>query len=179
MTFYKELEEALLQAIEIKKGNIPMIEVEDMPAKTYRAENVDEKLPIQQILLVVILVTHNIEKDGLYLMEYNYDVFFHWDEDEKYYIANVPALSGCMADGKTLGEAANAIQESIRIWIEVNTERGLEIPNNTTNKSIEDYAVPVYYDGTPMPDVKIREVLARMKELGRPLTAEELAEYYV
>lgn len=61
-------------------------------------------------------------------MKYNYDVFFHWDEEEGYYIASVPALQGCMADGETLEEAVQAIKEAIRTWIEINTERGMEIP---------------------------------------------------
>ena len=46
-----------------------------------------------------------------------------------------------------------------------------------TKKSIEDYAVPVHYDDTPMPNIKLREVEAKMKELGRPLTKDELKEY--
>lgn len=44
-------------------------------------------------------------------------------------------------------------------------------------KSIEDYAVPVHYDDTPMPNIKLREVEAKMKELGRPLTKDELRKY--
>ena len=48
--------------------------------------------------------------------------------EEGYYIASVPTLQGCMADGETLEEAVQAIKEAIRIWIEINTERGIEIP---------------------------------------------------
>lgn len=59
---------------------------------------------------------------------YNYDIFFQWDEEEGYYIASVPTLQGCMADGETLEEAVQAIKEAIRTWIEINTERGIEIP---------------------------------------------------
>ena len=39
-----------------------------------------------------------------------------------------PELSGCMADGESVTEVAAAIEESIKIWIEVNRERGVEIP---------------------------------------------------
>ena len=47
MSYYEDLEEALIQAVEIKKGNIPLVEVEGMPAPTYRAANLND---------------HNIEK---------------------------------------------------------------------------------------------------------------------
>ena len=33
-----------------------------------------------------------------------------------------------MADGESVTEVAAAIEESIKIWIEVNRERGVEIP---------------------------------------------------
>lgn len=42
MSHYEDLEKALLQAIEIKKGNIPLVEIENMPAPTYRAANLNE-----------------------------------------------------------------------------------------------------------------------------------------
>lgn len=35
-TFYQELKKSLLEAIEIEKGNIDMIEIKGMPAKTLR-----------------------------------------------------------------------------------------------------------------------------------------------
>jgi len=63
---------------------------------------------------------------------YKYSITITWDEQENSYIANVPDLPGCMADGETLEEVIKRIQESIRIWIEVNAERGLEIPFPST-----------------------------------------------
>lgn len=59
---------------------------------------------------------------------YKYDINIQWNEKEQYYIASVPELVGCMADGETLEEVMKNIQESIQIWIEVNIERGMEIP---------------------------------------------------
>ncbi len=40
--FFDETMQSLLQAVEISKGNISVVEVEGMPAKTYRAL---EKMP--------------------------------------------------------------------------------------------------------------------------------------
>ena len=36
-----------------------------------------------------------------------------------YYVAEVPALPGCVSQGKTLAELKTNIQEAIRGWIEV------------------------------------------------------------
>lgn len=35
--FYEETMQSLLQAVEISKGSIPVVQVDGMPAKTYRA----------------------------------------------------------------------------------------------------------------------------------------------
>gem|GEM_PF-6943354 len=43
--FFLELQQALLEAIEMERGTIPLVPVEGMPAKTYRAasiENIEE-----------------------------------------------------------------------------------------------------------------------------------------
>lgn len=44
MSFYEDMERALLEAIEIEKGNIPLTEREDMPAKTFYVADNDQKL---------------------------------------------------------------------------------------------------------------------------------------
>ncbi len=57
-----------------------------------------------------------------------YEVITWWSAEDNCYVAEVPELPGCAADGETLQEVASAIEESIKLWIEVNTERGFEIP---------------------------------------------------
>ncbi len=57
-----------------------------------------------------------------------YEVITWWSKEDNCYVAEVPELPGCVADGETLQEVAGAIEESIKLWIEVNTERGFEIP---------------------------------------------------
>lgn len=44
MSFYEDMERALLEAIEIEKGNIPVKEREGMPAKTFYVADDDQKL---------------------------------------------------------------------------------------------------------------------------------------
>jgi predicted RNase H-like HicB family nuclease len=57
-----------------------------------------------------------------------YEIIIWWSKEDNCYLAEVPELPGCMADGETLSEVTEAVNESIRLWIEVNKERGIEIP---------------------------------------------------
>ena len=42
------------------------------------------------------------------------------EKDEAgYYVAEVPALPGCLSQGKTYEEAINNIKEAIEAWLEV------------------------------------------------------------
>lgn len=61
-------------------------------------------------------------------MSRKYEVIIWWSREDGCYIATAPELPGCMADGETITEAARAIEEEIQLWIDVNTERGLAIP---------------------------------------------------
>ena len=57
-----------------------------------------------------------------------YEIIIWWSKEDNCYLAEVPELPCCMADGETLSEVAAAIEEEIRLWIEVNRERGITIP---------------------------------------------------
>ncbi len=57
-----------------------------------------------------------------------HEIIIWWSKDDNCYLAEVPELAGCMADGDTLSEVTAAIEESIKLWIEVNTQRGFPIP---------------------------------------------------
>ena len=57
-----------------------------------------------------------------------YEIIIWWSKEDECYLAEVPELPGCMADGDSLAEVTQAVEESIRLWIEVNMERGLPIP---------------------------------------------------
>jgi predicted RNase H-like HicB family nuclease len=57
-----------------------------------------------------------------------YEVIIYWSETDKAYIAEVPELSGCMADGKTRAEALENVETIIAEWIETAQSLGREIP---------------------------------------------------
>ena len=50
---------------------------------------------------------------------YKYEVIVFWSEEDDLYIAEVPELIGCMADGSTYEEAITNIKEAIEGWLEV------------------------------------------------------------
>lgn len=44
MGFFEDMERSLLEAIEMEKGNIPIVERENMPAPTFYAEDKEKEL---------------------------------------------------------------------------------------------------------------------------------------
>lgn len=57
-----------------------------------------------------------------------YEIILYWSEDDNAYIAEVPELAGCMADGATAKDALHNVEQIIKEWIETAQELGREIP---------------------------------------------------
>ncbi|MGI8639593.1 MAG: type II toxin-antitoxin system HicB family antitoxin [Pyrinomonadaceae bacterium] len=57
-----------------------------------------------------------------------YEIIIYWSEEGKVFIAEVPELAGCMADGKTYQEALANAEIIIQEWIEAAQELGRKIP---------------------------------------------------
>lgn len=57
-----------------------------------------------------------------------YEVIIYWSEADQAYIAEVPELPGCMADGSTYQEALANAETIIQEWIKTATELGRPIP---------------------------------------------------
>ncbi len=57
-----------------------------------------------------------------------YEIILYWSMEDDAYIAEVPELSGCMADGPTAGEALQNVEKVIHEWIETAVELGRPIP---------------------------------------------------
>jgi len=62
-------------------------------------------------------------------MMYKYEIIVYWSEEDEAYIAEIPELPGCMADGVTYEEALRNAQVVISEWIETATSLGREIPS--------------------------------------------------
>ena len=60
--------------------------------------------------------------------EYRYEVIIHWSDEDNAFLAEVPELAGCMADGATYAEALSNVEQIIREWIETAAALGRSIP---------------------------------------------------
>jgi len=60
---------------------------------------------------------------------HKYEIIVYWSEEDKAYVAEIPELPGCMADGKTYVEALKNAQVVISEWIETARSLGREIPS--------------------------------------------------
>ena len=57
-----------------------------------------------------------------------YEIIIYWSEEDQAFIAEVPELPGCAADGATYREVVANAEIVIREWIETAKELGLPIP---------------------------------------------------
>ena len=60
--------------------------------------------------------------------ELRYEVVLYWSEPNEAFIAEVPELPGCAADGATYADALAAVEVVVREWVETATELGRPIP---------------------------------------------------
>ena len=61
-------------------------------------------------------------------MTSRYEIIIYWSDEDEAFIAEVPELAGCMADGKTYKEALSNAEIIIQEWIETSKELGRPIP---------------------------------------------------
>lgn len=59
---------------------------------------------------------------------FKYEIIIYWSIEDQAYIAEVPELPGCMADGLSYKEVLENITQIIEEWIETAKELGRKIP---------------------------------------------------
>lgn len=57
-----------------------------------------------------------------------YEVIIYWSKEDAAFVAEVPELPGCAADGPTPQKALQNAQVVIREWMETARENGRAIP---------------------------------------------------
>jgi predicted RNase H-like HicB family nuclease len=57
-----------------------------------------------------------------------YELIIYWSDEDEAFIAEVPELPGCAADGATYQEAVANAELIINEWIETANELGRPIP---------------------------------------------------
>jgi predicted RNase H-like HicB family nuclease len=60
--------------------------------------------------------------------KHKYEIIIYWSNNDDSYIAEVPELPGCMADGQTYSETIKNAEIIINEWIETAKSLGREIP---------------------------------------------------
>ncbi len=57
-----------------------------------------------------------------------YEIIIYWSDEDQAFIAEVPELPGCTADGKTYQEAIGNAEVVMQEWIETAKELGRTVP---------------------------------------------------
>jgi predicted RNase H-like HicB family nuclease len=60
--------------------------------------------------------------------EPRYEIIIYWSDEDGAFIAEVPELPGCAADGVTYEAAVNNVKTVIAEWIEMAQEMGRTVP---------------------------------------------------
>lgn len=61
-------------------------------------------------------------------MNNRYEILIYWSEEDNAFIAEVPELAGCMADGSTYQEALSNVEVIISEWLETAQIQNRQIP---------------------------------------------------
>ncbi len=61
-------------------------------------------------------------------MTLRYEIILYYSQDDQAFIAEVPELPGCAADGETYQEALQNVEVIMQEWIETAQDLGRNIP---------------------------------------------------
>ena len=62
---------------------------------------------------------------------HRYEIVLHWSDEDEAYIAEVPELPGCAADGSSYQDAITNVEEVIDGWIETAVAMGRDVTERT------------------------------------------------
>jgi len=61
-------------------------------------------------------------------MNTKYEIIFFWSAEDHAFVAEVPELPGCMADGSSYQEALSNAKQIIQKWIDTAEDLGRSVP---------------------------------------------------
>ncbi len=61
-------------------------------------------------------------------MNTKYEIIIFWSAEDNAFVAEVPELPGCMADGNSYQEALSNAEQIIQEWIDTAAQLGRSIP---------------------------------------------------
>jgi predicted RNase H-like HicB family nuclease len=62
------------------------------------------------------------------ITDFKYEIILYWSAEDEAYIAEVPELPGCMADGQSYAEALENAEGIVNEWIETAAALNRSIP---------------------------------------------------
>ena len=62
------------------------------------------------------------------MSKHKYEIILYWSQPDEAYVAEVPELAGCAADGETYQQALANVEVVIDEWIETAQSKGRLIP---------------------------------------------------
>ena len=62
------------------------------------------------------------------MKNHKYEIVIYWSKEDDAYVAEVPELAGCAADGDTCKDALMNVEVIIDEWIETAQLNGREVP---------------------------------------------------
>jgi predicted RNase H-like HicB family nuclease len=71
----------------------------------------------------------------------NYKVIIMYDKEFEGYVVDVPALTGCMSQGKTIDEALENIKDAIRGWLYVEKKHNRSQENQISELLIGEVTI--------------------------------------
>jgi len=66
--------------------------------------------------------------------KYKYEVIIYWSDEDNSFIAEIPELAGCKADGSTYAECLSSLEIVIEEWIETAKILGRQVPKPKCRK---------------------------------------------
>lgn len=107
-------------------------------------------------------------------MNLKYNINLRWSEDDLAWIAEVPELPGCMADGATQEEAIHNAQRSIKDWVEEaeRLDRAVPLPDPSIDNVIKAAELLNKSELARKTGIQIRTLNAKIKRRS-PLSRDE------
>ncbi|MBK6504660.1 MAG: type II toxin-antitoxin system HicB family antitoxin [Ignavibacteria bacterium] len=73
-------------------------------------------------------------------MNIKHEIRIRWSDEDNSYIAEIPELEGCIADGKTPEEALRMLEDVFQIWIDSAKKYNSLIPGQKKHKKKSEVA---------------------------------------
>ncbi|MCT7994039.1 type II toxin-antitoxin system HicB family antitoxin [Laspinema olomoucense] len=74
-----------------------------------------------------------------------YEIIMYWSQEDEAFIAEVPELAGCAADGATYQEALTNVEVVMQEWMETAQALGRPIPETKGKKGFCSFCLRELY----------------------------------